>query len=478
MFFLLAATKVLVLAALFAVLFGGDVPARGGLVREAPHQAGARGDHRRRSSSSCSAIAIGALIVYSVVKQVPTIDAKLNAAWADIQKSLKSTSVSQDQVDKVKTSLQTLAKNAASGLAGTAVDLIGDVGEPHLRHLHQPQHPRLGADPGAQAGPGGHRSGWGRCRRPSPTRSSPTAPGSSAATSYGSTLVGLFNGAVIGVGALIIGVPMAGTIVIVGWFTNYIPFFGAIISGAFAVLIALGPGGPSKAIPMLIIVIISNGYLQTIVSQFALGSALKLHPLAVLFATTAGSVLFGAVGGVFAAPFLKIVLDARLKMKAAGLFGAVPAASGRRPPTGAGPPGEPSGSATGRDLSAQGPARAGPRSSSVHQRGAGGKPPAPLVRSGSPLVGVAPQRSLSTRRARRRRVTVERRAGLHGRGRGASAKRLRRVLDGLRQDPARIDGGDVRAVVEGVRVAVERGELGVVQQVEAVACRAGCRGTS
>ena len=154
---------------------------------------------------------------------------------------------------------------------------------------------------------------------------------------YGSTLVGLFNGAVMGVGALIIGVPLAGTIFVVGWFTNYIPFFGAIVSGAFAVLIALGSGGPSKAIPMLIIVIISNGYLQTIVSQFALGSALKLHPLAVLFATTAGSALFGAVGGIFAAPFLKIFLDARLKLKAAGLFSSVPAAgvrgAGRRPAT-------------------------------------------------------------------------------------------------------------------------------------------------
>ena len=40
-------------------------------------------------------VAIGALIVYSVVKQVPTIDAKLTAAWADIQSWLKSTSVSQ-----------------------------------------------------------------------------------------------------------------------------------------------------------------------------------------------------------------------------------------------------------------------------------------------------------------------------------------------------------------------------------------------
>ena len=55
---------------------------------------------------------------------------------------------------------------------------------------------------------------------------------------WGSTIVGLFNAAVLGIGALVIGVPMAATIAIVAWITNYIPYFGAIISGAFAVLIA------------------------------------------------------------------------------------------------------------------------------------------------------------------------------------------------------------------------------------------------
>ena len=61
-----------------------------------------------------------------------------------------------------------------------------------------------------------------------------------------------------------------------------------------------------------------------------------------LFATTAGSLLFGAVGGVFAAPFLKIAVDARLKLKAAGLFSSAPAGgAGAAPPgeAGAGPPG-------------------------------------------------------------------------------------------------------------------------------------------
>jgi predicted PurR-regulated permease PerM len=165
---------------------------------------------------------------------------------------------------------------------------------------------------------------------------------------WGNTIVGLFNAAVLGVGALIIGVPLAGTIAIVAWLLNYIPYFGAIISGAFTVLIAYGAGGTSMAIPMLILVIIANGFLQTLVSQFALGSALNLHPLVVLFATTAGGILFGAVGGVFAAPFVKITLDAYDKCKAIGLFGPVAAGStdGGEPPGGAAaeppdpPPGE------------------------------------------------------------------------------------------------------------------------------------------
>ena len=120
------------------------------------------------------------------------------------------------------------------------------------------------------------------------------------------------------VGALVIGVPLAATLGIVAWFTNYIPYFGAIISGAFAVLVAWGAGGPSMAVPMLIIVILANGFLQTVVSQFALGSALDLHPLVVLLATTAGGILFGAVGGVFAAPFVKIALDTYERVKDGG----------------------------------------------------------------------------------------------------------------------------------------------------------------
>jgi predicted PurR-regulated permease PerM len=162
---------------------------------------------------------------------------------------------------------------------------------------------------------------------------------------WGSTLIGIFNGAVVAMGALIVGVPLAFTIFVVQWLTNYIPMFGAFIGGAFAVLIALGTGGLRDAIWMLVFVLIANGPLQTVISQFALGASLKLSGLVVLFATTGGAILAGALGGIFAAPFVKIAVDAYGQLKAAGLFddGTSGESSGVAgdpgPPGGSGPPG-------------------------------------------------------------------------------------------------------------------------------------------
>ena len=48
----------------------------------------------------------------------------------------------------------------------------------------------------------------------------------------GVTLVALFNGVVVCLGALALGVPLAGTIGVVTFLMAYIPFVGAFIAGA------------------------------------------------------------------------------------------------------------------------------------------------------------------------------------------------------------------------------------------------------
>jgi predicted PurR-regulated permease PerM len=118
----------------------------------------------------------------------------------------------------------------------------------------------------------------------------------------GVTIVAVFNGFVVTIGALILGVPLAGTIGVVTAVTAYIPYIGAFVSGAFAVIIALGANGPTTALIMLVIVILANGLLQNIVQPFAMGAALDLHPLAVLVISIGAGCIFGMIGLVLAAP--------------------------------------------------------------------------------------------------------------------------------------------------------------------------------
>ena len=120
----------------------------------------------------------------------------------------------------------------------------------------------------------------------------------------GVTIVAAFNGVVVTLGALILGVPLAGTIGVVTFVLAYIPFIGAFVAGAFAVIIALGASGTSTALIMLVIVILANGLLQNLVQPFAMGSALDLHPLVVLVATIASGCIFGTIGLILAAPLL------------------------------------------------------------------------------------------------------------------------------------------------------------------------------
>ncbi len=118
----------------------------------------------------------------------------------------------------------------------------------------------------------------------------------------GVTIVASFNAIVVGVGAVVLGVPLAGTIAVVTFVTAYIPFIGAVVAGAFAVLLALGTQGTTTAVIMLVIVILANGALQNIVQPIAMGATLRMNPLLILVVTISAGAFFGTVGMIVAAP--------------------------------------------------------------------------------------------------------------------------------------------------------------------------------
>lgn len=103
---------------------------------------------------------------------------------------------------------------------------------------------------------------------------------------------------------LLLRIPLPGAILILYLVLSFIPFLGAWITGAFVVLIAFGSGGVPAAAIMALTFLISNGTIQSAVSSWALGSALRLHPMVVLLATLIGAAIGGIIGMVLAAPLI------------------------------------------------------------------------------------------------------------------------------------------------------------------------------
>jgi len=124
----------------------------------------------------------------------------------------------------------------------------------------------------------------------------------------GVTIVAAFNGVVVGIGAWILGIPLAATLGVVTFVTAYVPFIGAFVAGTFAVLIAWGSGGTTDALWMLLVVLLANGLLQNIVSPIAMGAALDMNPLLNLAVTVAAGCLFGMFGLILAAPLTSAAL--------------------------------------------------------------------------------------------------------------------------------------------------------------------------
>ena len=85
-------------------------------------------------------------------------------------------------------------------------------------------------------------------------------------------------------------------------------------------IIAFGSGGAETALIVLIAVLVSNGMIQSVVSSWAVGSALKLHPLVVLLATAVGGAIGGILAMMFAAPLVAIVIQTSGRLRREGVL--------------------------------------------------------------------------------------------------------------------------------------------------------------
>jgi predicted PurR-regulated permease PerM len=111
----------------------------------------------------------------------------------------------------------------------------------------------------------------------------------------------------IGLGAALLGVPLAIPVAVLVFLGSFIPFVGAVVTGALAVFLALVYNGPWIALWMLIVVLGVQQLEGHVLQPLMMGAAVKVHPLAVVLVVAGGAMIAGIPGALFAVPLAAFV---------------------------------------------------------------------------------------------------------------------------------------------------------------------------
>jgi len=122
----------------------------------------------------------------------------------------------------------------------------------------------------------------------------------------GTAIIALVDAVAIGLGLVILQVPLALPLAVIIFLTAFVPIVGATLAGAVAALVALVANGPLVALIVVIIVVVVNQLEGDLLQPLVMGQSLKLHPLVILVALTAGTILAGLAGAVLAVPLTAV----------------------------------------------------------------------------------------------------------------------------------------------------------------------------
>ena len=120
-------------------------------------------------------------------------------------------------------------------------------------------------------------------------------------------LVATIDAIGIGLGAFLLGVPLAIPIGVLVFLGAFVPFVGAIVTGTLAVFLALVYNGPWIAFWMIIVVLGVQQLEGHVLQPLLMGSAVKVHPLAVVLVVAGGAMIAGIPGALFAVPIAAFI---------------------------------------------------------------------------------------------------------------------------------------------------------------------------
>ncbi|MBN2026724.1 MAG: AI-2E family transporter [Actinobacteria bacterium] len=263
------------------------------------------------------ALAVGSvgMVIYGLITQGPSVVQAVEEGFTKIKDGLSNVKIGEDTVDWIQSSAETatskltggFASAVFSGLAVTASLLIGVIISLFILFFF--------LDYGHQ-----YREYWsGHMGIPREKAELIINETSRSVRGYflGTAIIAVVNAVTVLIPALILGLPLLGSIVAVTFITAFIPSVGGYIGGAFVVILALGAKGLNAALIMLVVVILANTLIQQPVQAVAYGATLNISPLIALLVTILGGILAGIAGAILAAPLTAIVMQVYRELKRA-----------------------------------------------------------------------------------------------------------------------------------------------------------------
>lgn len=115
-------------------------------------------------------------------------------------------------------------------------------------------------------------------------------------------LVSAVDAVFIGIGLLVLQVPLALAIAVLTFFGGFVPIVGAFAVGTLAVLVALVSNGWTTALLVLALIVVVQQVEGNVLQPFLQGRSMQLHAGIILLAVAAGSTIFGIIGAFLAVP--------------------------------------------------------------------------------------------------------------------------------------------------------------------------------
>ncbi|MGN9909942.1 AI-2E family transporter [Phytohabitans sp. LJ34] len=269
---------------------------------------------RRRLRAPDTVAALAAILVLFAVLVVPAVllwpttaeqaadlPQQMGAGWDRTREWIVGAGLSEEQLRGLTEQIQERARAAGSSAASAAIGVVEALGAALLALVLVFF---LLKD-------GGRMADWALARLPERDRDRAAGAaregwGALAGYARGTVVVAAIDAVGIGIGLLILGVPLALPLVVLTFVAAFLPVIGATVAGAVAVLVALAANGPVDALILLAVVIAVQQIEGNVLQPLIMGRTLRLHPAVVLVAVTAGGLTGGVAGAFVAVPITAV----------------------------------------------------------------------------------------------------------------------------------------------------------------------------